>query len=392
MNIKSRFSELVEDVIGTTEKITDTLGSGVNSIKDGVGDLIDTVTQLPKDIKYISKKNEEIKEILETTKSKIEPIREATNLKLEELGKVKFDISDTTLKEYITHIYEIENLSFEEMASASLSDNEFNFTKHELEDMQVSLLSVKELMKNGVGAGATGALSVGAAYSAVAAFGAASTGTLISTISGAAAGNATLAWLGGGALAAGGGGIALGTVVLGGIAIVPAVSYFIWQGKFNYSQEREDVEKNFTEVLEYAQSIDDIIKNFEELSRLIDNTIVLLNKYTLVCNQLNKQTDHIKNQIGLDYSKYTDKQASLIQKHITYTTKLIELINTPVMKEEGSFNEEMISILKSANSFLENEDEIVFVSFKKSTPSWIYIVSVLGLVCVSTGLILYFRS
>lgn len=45
-------------------------------------------------------------------------------------------------------------------------------------------------------------------------FGAASTGTAISTLSGAAATNATLAWLGGGALAAGGGGTAAGTALL----------------------------------------------------------------------------------------------------------------------------------------------------------------------------------
>lgn len=53
--------------------------------------------------------------------------------------------------------------------------------------------------------------------SAVMAFGAASTGTAISSLSGAAATNATLAWLGGGSLAAGGGGMAAGTAVLGTI-------------------------------------------------------------------------------------------------------------------------------------------------------------------------------
>lgn len=45
-------------------------------------------------------------------------------------------------------------------------------------------------------------------------FGTASTGTAISTLSGAAATNATLAWHGGGALAAGGGGTAAGSAVL----------------------------------------------------------------------------------------------------------------------------------------------------------------------------------
>jgi hypothetical protein len=48
-----------------------------------------------------------------------------------------------------------------------------------------------------------------AVYGGVMQLGAASTGTLISSLSGAAATNATLAWLGGGSLAAGGGWIRL---------------------------------------------------------------------------------------------------------------------------------------------------------------------------------------
>ena len=45
-------------------------------------------------------------------------------------------------------------------------------------------------------------------------FGTASTGTAISALSGAAATNAALAWLGGGALAVGGGGMAAGNAFL----------------------------------------------------------------------------------------------------------------------------------------------------------------------------------
>lgn len=53
----------------------------------------------------------------------------------------------------------------------------------------------------------------------VASLGTASTGTAISTLSGVAATKATLAWLGGGALAAGGLGVAGGAVVLGAITV-----------------------------------------------------------------------------------------------------------------------------------------------------------------------------
>lgn len=79
--------------------------------------------------------------------------------------------------------------------------------------------------------GVTGlASAVGAGVSAQAAalwgvstLASASTGTAISSLSGAAAQRATLAWLGGGPVAAGGGGVAVGEAVLGLVTIVPAL-------------------------------------------------------------------------------------------------------------------------------------------------------------------------
>ena len=51
----------------------------------------------------------------------------------------------------------------------------------------------------------------------------ASTGAAISTLNGAAATNATLAWLGGGTIAAGGGGVAAGTAILTAVSTGGAV-------------------------------------------------------------------------------------------------------------------------------------------------------------------------
>lgn len=77
--------------------------------------------------------------------------------------------------------------------------------------------------EGGSGAGATlSALGIAvatmgptAAMGVATTFGVASTGTAISALSGAAANSAALAWLGGGALAAGGGGMSVGTAFLG---------------------------------------------------------------------------------------------------------------------------------------------------------------------------------
>lgn len=76
-----------------------------------------------------------------------------------------------------------------------------------------------------------GSATTACAYAAVGQFGAASTGTMIASLGGASAKSATLAWFGGGAIAAGGGGVAVGTAVLatGGLAVAALAGYAIYR-------------------------------------------------------------------------------------------------------------------------------------------------------------------
>ena len=80
----------------------------------------------------------------------------------------------------------------------------------------------KIAMNIGYGGVAGGVTGLGA-WAMVSLLGTASTGTAITGLSGVAATNATLAWFGGGAIAAGGAGMAAGTLVLGGIVLVPLI-------------------------------------------------------------------------------------------------------------------------------------------------------------------------
>ena len=84
------------------------------------------------------------------------------------------------------------------------------------EDYNSVIKKESALGAGGVGLGVSvAALGPTAAMGVATTFGVASTGTAISALSGATATNAALAWLGGGALAAGGGGMALGSTILG---------------------------------------------------------------------------------------------------------------------------------------------------------------------------------
>lgn len=108
--------------------------------------------------------------------------------------------------------------------------------------------SAAATIRGGVGAGAS--IGLGAATMATApaaamgiatTFGTASTGTAIAALSGAAQVNAAMAWLGGGALTAGGGGVAVGARVLAvlggpvgwGVGAVALVATAVWTNHRN---------------------------------------------------------------------------------------------------------------------------------------------------------------
>src|SRR4051812_31220551 len=75
-------------------------------------------------------------------------------------------------------------------------------------------LTAGQMAMNATKGLSTGVGTAVGSWALVSTFGTASTGTAIASLSGAAATNATLAWLGGGAAAAGGGGMAAGSLAL----------------------------------------------------------------------------------------------------------------------------------------------------------------------------------
>jgi hypothetical protein len=120
----------------------------------------------------------------------------------------------------------------------------------------------------GIGAGtiAGGSLAVGS-WAVVGAIGSASTGAAISGLSGAAATNATLAWFGGGTLAAGGAGISGGMAVLGGIVAVPLVaiaSYSTHKKANEINEEKIKLDKVIADQKRHLAALPDVLNMTQE--------------------------------------------------------------------------------------------------------------------------------
>lgn len=196
------------------------LTKGAKNVAKGAGKIGRVVTGYEA---YDSrKKAKEAKELADRMVANIEEEnrrrREESNRVLSDLGKTKLELLKTCLSPFLGYLKVMGN---------NYKDKEYEFGgKINLDQLDIDTLESIEMNASTAGkiaVASTGVATIAlcgvpaATTSAVMAFGAASTGTAISSLSGAAATNATLAWLGGGSLAAGGGGMAAGSAVLGAI-------------------------------------------------------------------------------------------------------------------------------------------------------------------------------
>ena len=175
------------------------------------------------------------------------------------------------------------------------------FAKAELEAAKKSAL--------GAGAGAAAGAAIVSVAPAAAmwiatTFGTASTGTAISALSGAAATNAALAWLGGGALAAGGGGMSAGTALLAmagpvgwavaGATLLTSITLFTVNKVKLGKQKKEEIEaiKTNTNATRIAAA---------KIQELIDEA-------TALRNRLNDQYNSCMTTFGKDFLSLPEDQ------------------------------------------------------------------------------------
>ena len=179
----------------------------------------------------------------------------------------------------------------------------------------------------GVGAGVgVAALAPTVAISFVTTFGTASTGTAISALSGAAATNATLAWLGGGAVAAGGGGVAAGNALL---ALAGPVGWTIAGvalfGSAVYTNMKNEAiaEQATDRALEVQGRIAALDVVREEIGRLLELTRRHATGVTALL-------DDLQQKAPLDYRVFSPDQVRRLGALINGIRALSELLNRNV--------------------------------------------------------------
>lgn len=251
---------------------------------------------------------------------KLQQARDKTNSEFEKLGKIKVKIFNHQIK----HL--VEAIKKSKHASSKLVGYEESISVEELKEMEQLVVASLEIEK-GLGTGAaTGALAAWGAYGGVMALGTASTGAAIGGLSGVAATNATLAWLGGGALSAGGFGMAGGALALGGIVLGPALAVggFMMAGK---------AEEAVTKAREYEVKVDIAVAEMKKVK------IVLT---ALQANAIEMESTLIKLSQRFDAVKVNDdKNVDAFIQMMTIGKGLKEVLNIAIINKDGGATENL---------------------------------------------------
>ncbi len=311
------------------------------------------------------KKNKEANNTIQNAQSKydsaqrrMEKQRKWTSNQLEELGTLKLEIWSEDIKEFIDVYQFFKEIKIEGkitgkevMAIPVKPDWNIN-------EMQKVSMNASEVIKGGLASVSAGALAGIASYGAVSMFGTASTGTAISALSGAAAHNATLAWFGGGAISAGGAGMEAGTLVLGGIAVVPIILVADTIMHAKADEKLAEARKIYQEAklaAEKLNTVTDFMKHIEEVS---NGYVDFLKEFRLIYKSLISEVESLvmrlqngyvggaRNKISFD--SLSIQQKKLLQITWLMTQVLYNVLKAPLLTKRGDLHKNAEMTLTTA--------------------------------------------
>lgn len=296
--------------------------------------------------------NSDAKDMAGATEAKIKRYKSDTNKALEGLGKTKINILSGSISKFVENFSKIKNVNVAD--SVGMEElRGFNSNSQEFIEMRDTSFHASELASGGVGGLAAGTLVAYGASSAVTAFGVASTGTAIAGLSGVAATNATLAWLGGGSLAAGGFGMAGGAVVLGGLVAGPALAI---GGAFMAAKAEaalNNAKSNLDQARKFRQegeNICSLLYAIEKRATQIDKLLNNMNEYFIPAVA---KMEYIIDVAGTDWRDYRDKEKQAIGKAAQLAKAIKIVLDTSILKEDGSLDSTSEEKLQEGNKLLE---------------------------------------
>lgn len=254
---------------------------------------------------------------------------EDTNKLAEDYGQFQLEVMKYTIGRFVDFIER-------NIGKAKQTEKEFlqgldGISIQQVKEYKTAALEAEQFFKGGAKAIGTATAGYGGAMSLATSVGIASTGTAISGLSGAAAWNATLAWLGGGSLATGGGGMALGSLVLGGITLGPAVLI----GGFVLAGEGE---KALTKAKEYEAKVNTDIATIEAAKDCMQQVRRRIHELQSLLESISDRAFLGLKELDSLPSFNKNRDAKKFQEVALLVKALAEIMKTPILDSEGQLN------------------------------------------------------
>lgn len=289
-------------------------------------------------------------------KGKIEICRTNCGDALDNLGRRKIQILDESIKPFIqefeklNHVELSESKGLNELQKMVLDKKEFS----QLKDLQ----SFATSLVGGLATGAmAGTLTAFGAFGAAGVLASASTGTAIATLHGAAAMNATLAFFGGGAIAAGGLGMTAGTYVLGGLVAGPALAVLGVVAGARASANKDAAYSDLAKAKAFKAEMDaaaaaciGIRKRANMFSRFLLSMNSIFEPLIFEMQQI------IKNS-GTDYRTFSIDEKKTIAEAMAIAGAIKAILDTPILDDDGNLTKESEIILEKTTNQLHGKNE-----------------------------------
>lgn len=323
--------------------VTGALGVG-KSIKAGV------------DQKDAKETNTYANAIVESAKDRTDECRKNSGKAVVSLGEKKIWVLDNSVKPFIASFEKLHNVDFTDSTGLNELQN-MRIDKQSLESLKEMQTMATSIAGGMVGGAALGAITAYGAYGAVATFATASTGTAIASLSGAAATNATLAFLGGGSLTIGGLGMAGGTAVLGGLVAGPALAVMGFVVGAKASANKDEAYSNLAKAREFEEQMKTaqlLCRGIRMRAAMFEGLLIRLNGLFM---PLVLSLGNIINTSGTDYAKYSMEEKKTVAAAMSLAGAIKAILDTPILTEEGKLTEESEKLavqMKKQVSQMEN--------------------------------------
>lgn len=324
------------------------LGAAAHGVKKGI--------EAKNDMDLAKSVNSEAQDIAKRAERKIKESQEDTKTAIEDLGQQKIEVLSGSINDFVETFERIKNVEFQDSTGL---DELRKFTPQSAEFKQLKEVSMeaKDVAVNGLSALGGGALLAFGTYNVVMGgvgglLVTATTGTALGSLSGVAATNATLAWLGGGALSVGGLGMAGGMAVLGGIVAGPALalggSLFAKKADEAYWNAHSNREK----AREFAEQAEGICSSLNAIRKRANQLTQLLSDLDLPFTSLVSDMEAIVWEHGANWKNYTVEEKSQIKKCVQTALVIKMILDTSLLSEDGKLLSESKHALKKGRDYL----------------------------------------